>query len=723
MGKERVSTAIGARACVMPKEIDELFGSATVNTVASGRFDNVVQAREINGGVHLHQPVHDRPVPGHLPPQPRMFAGRERESRQLAAALTRAGIAMICGAGGIGKTWLALNWAYENIGRFPDGQLFADLRGFDAAGEPKTAYVVLHFFLQALGVESGRIPVDVDAMACLYRSLVAGRKMLVLLDNVRDIAQVTPLLPGSSSCAVVITGRSRLVGLLVQHDAQLVPMDVLSETEAHTLLTRRLGSDRMAGEPAAVAELLDSCAGLPLALGVVAGRATAHPRFTLTRLAEELRDAATRLGVLDEHDPATSLSAVFSWSYAALTDREAETFLLMCLAPGQDLSLPAVASLVGRSSEHTAVILRELERVSLVQEHVPGRFRVHDLIRLYGGQQARQSRPGPEAGLRRLVDFYLHTGHAADQLLDPDSQPVDIEPASSGVRPAVLLSRSAAMEWFEVEHSQLVAVQEFAHREGWRQHVWQLAWIQHAHHWWRGHLHHDLAIWRLAHEAVDGIDEPAAKAIVHQMLGYAYSRLGVHQQALRLVADAIHFAGETDSLAHKAAAHHAAAQAWGHQGDTAEALRHAAAALRIYRAIRAPLREAFALNLIGNFAVRLGDFDLARRSYEPALSLFSAHRYRPGEATILDSLGRLADAVGHTEALGHYQRAFELRQELGDTYAAAETLERLGQTYRALDQHNRARGAWRQALKLYRAQHRSEDADRLKSQLELLTAR
>jgi tetratricopeptide (TPR) repeat protein len=708
----------------MPKEIDDLLGSATVNTVACGRFDNVVQAREINGGVHLHPPADDRSVPGHLPPRPRTFAGREREMRRLAASLTRAGIAMICGAGGIGKTWLALNWAYENIDRFPDGQLFADLRGFDAAGEPKTPYVVLHFFLQALGVESGRIPVDIDGMACLYRSLVAGRRMLILLDNVRDIAQVTPLLPGSSSCAVMITGRSRLVGLLVQHDAQLVPMDVLSETEARTLLTRRLGSDRVAGEPAAVAELLVSCAGLPLALGVVAGRATAHPRFTLTRLAEELRDAATRLGVLDEHDPSTSLSAVFSWSYAALTDWEAETFLLMCLAPGQDLSLPAVASLIGRSVAHTAVMLRELDRVSLVQEHVPGRFRVHDLIRLYGIQQARQTptRHGPEVALRRLADFYLHTGHAADRLLDPDSQPVDIEPATSGVRPAVLVSRSAALEWFEIEHSQLVAVQELAHRSGWRQHVWQLAWIQHAYHWWCGHLHHDLAIWQLAFDAVEGTADPAAKAIVHQMLANAYSRLGVHRQALRLVADAIHFASETNSRAHRAAAHHAAAQVWGNQGDTVEGLRHAAAALRIYRAIRAPLREAFALNLIGNFAVRLGDFELARRSYEPALSLFSAHHYRPGEATILDSLGRLAEAVGHTEALEHYQQAFVLRQELGDTYAAAETLERLGQTYRALDQNGRARTAWRHAVRLYRTQHRTDDADRIESQLDLLKA-
>ncbi|WP_211763719.1 ATP-binding protein [Kutzneria sp. CA-103260] len=695
-----------------------------MNTVASGHFDTVVQAREINGGVHMHPPAADRHVPGHLPPRPRTFAGRDRETRQLTAAVARSGIAMICGGGGIGKTWLALHWAYQNIAQFPDGQLFADLRGFDAAGEPKTPCVVLHFFLQALGVESGRIPVDIDGMACLYRSLVAGKRMFILLDNVRDIAQVTPLLPGSSSCVVVITGRSRLVGLFVQHDAQLVPMGVLSAREAHALLTRRLGFERIAGEPAAVGELLDSCAGLPLALGVVAGRATARPGFTLTRLAEELRDTATRLGVLDEHDPATSLSAVFSWSYAALTDREAETFLLMCLAPGQDLSLPAVASLVGLPVEDACVVLRELERVSLVQEPAPERFRVHDLIRLYGIQQARQTptRHGPEVALRRLVDFYLHTSRAADRLLDPDSQPVDIVPATEGCRPAVLETRRAALAWFEAEHSQLLAVQELAHRSGWRQHVWQLAWTLHAYHLSRGHLHHDLAIWRLGYEAVEGVAESAAKAIVHQMLGYAYSRLGVHAQALRFVADAIHFAVETGNLAYRAAAHHAAAQVWGRHGDTVEALRHAAAALRIYRAVRTPLREAFALNMVGNFAARLGDFELARGTYEAALSLFRAHHHRLGEATILDSLGRLADAVGHTEALGHYQHALVLLQELGDTYAAAETLERLGQTYRALDQNNRARAAWRQAMRLYRTQRRTADADRLECQLQLLKA-
>jgi tetratricopeptide (TPR) repeat protein len=697
--------------------------TAIENTVSSGHFEAVVQAGAINGGVHVHPRASSRPVPGHLPPRPRTFAGREREARRLSTALTRAGIAMICGPGGIGKTWLALHWAYQNIGQFPDGQLFADLRGFDAAGEPKTPCVVLHFFLQALGVESGRIPVDIDGMACLYRSLVADKRMLILLDNVRDIAQVTPLLPGSSNCAVVITGRSRLVGLLVQHDAQLVPMDVLSAAEAHTMLTRRLGFERIADEPAAVGELMDSCAGLPLALGVVAGRAAAHPRFTLTRLAEELRDAATRLGVLDEHDPATSLSAVFSWSYAALTDREAETFLLMCLAPVQDLSRPAVASLIGLTIEDASVVLRELERVSLVQEHVPGRFRVHDLIRLYGVQQARQTLPGPgpEVALRRLVDFYLHTGYVADQLLDPDSQPVDLGPAIEGCRPLTPGNRQEALAWFQVEHTQLLAVQEFAHRSGWLRHVWQLAWIQHAYHWWCGHLHHDLTIWRLAYEAVEHIAEPVAKAIVHQMLGYAYSRLGVHDKALRFVADGIHYAVETDNVAHRAAAHHAAAQVWGRHGDIAEALRHAAAALRIYRAIQTPLREAFALNIVGTFAARLGDFELARRSYETALDLFREHGYRPGEATILDSLGRLADAVGHTEALRHYQHALVLRHELGDTYAAAETLERLGQTYRALDQNSRARTAWRQALRLYRTQHRATEAERVESQLDQLT--
>lgn len=701
---------------------------AVENTAATGHFGNVVQAGAINGGVHLHPPPAERAVPGHLPPRPRMFAGREREKRRLAVAVDRSGIVMICGAGGIGKTWLALDWAYQNIAQFPDGQLFADLRGFAAAGEPKTACGVLHFFLQALGVESGRIPVDLDDMACLYRSLVAGKRMLILLDNARDIAQVTPLLPSSSSCTVVITGRSRLVGLMVQHDAQLVPMDVLSAGEAHTLLTRRLGFERIAGEPAAVGELLDSCAGLPLALGVVAGRATAHPHFTLTRLAEELRDAATRLGVLDEHDPKTSLSAVFSWSYAALTDREAETFLLMCLAPGQDLSQPAVASLVGLSAADTSAVLRELERVSLVQEHVPGRFRVHDLIRLYGIQQARQTptRHGPEVALRRLADFYLHTGYAADRLLDPDSQPVDIEPATEGCRPAVLANMQDALAWFRDEHSQLLVVQELAHRSGWSQHVWQLAWTLHAYHWSRGHLYHDLAIWRLAYEAVEHIAEPAAKTIVHQMLGYAYSRLGVHDKAVRFIADAIHYAVETGDLAHRAGAHHAAAQVWGRHGDTVEALRHAAAALRIYRAIRTPLREAWALNMVGNFAARLGDFELARRSYEAALGLFRAHPHRPdhrlGEATILDSLGRLASAVGHTEALGHYQHALVARHELGDTYAAAETLERLGQSYHALDQHSRARAAWRQALRLYQTQHRTADADRVEGQLTLLKA-
>ena len=695
------------------------------NAAEADQVKNLVQAGTITGGVHLHGAGPAAVVPRHLPPAPRTFAGRDKELAQLSAALVDGaaarGVAMVCGPGGIGKTWLTLNWSHEHIDRFPDGQLFSDLRGFDATGDPKSPDTVLHCFLESLGVEPERIPVTLDAKAGLYRSLVDGRRMLIVLDNAQDVRQVAPLLPGSPKCTVLITGRNRLDGLFVAHDARSVALDVLPESEARRLLTRRLGPQRLADEPDAANDLLASCAGLPLALAVVAGRVTAHPGFPLTKLAAELQTAPTRLDALAEGEPATNLSTVLSWSYAALTDQQAEVFRLVSLAPGLDISLLAVANLVGLSTSETTSVLSELERVSLIQQHTPGRFRIHDLIRLYGIQQAHaQAKHAQLVALRRLVDFYVHTSYAANQLLDPDSQAVTMAPPTAGCRPAVLETRQEALEWFRTEHAPLLTAQQFAHRLGWHTQVWQLAWTLHSFNWWRGHLHHDLSIWQTAFKAAKHLNEPGTQAIVHQMLGNAHSRLGHHDRAVELTERALDFAAATGDPHYEAAACHTAARAFARYGEVGQALRHAADALRLYRLIGVPLREGWALNMVGDYAAQLGDFALARTSCEAALALFREHGYRLGEAAVLDSLGRLASTVGHTDALSHYQRALVLRREIGATYAAAETLERLGNTHQALDQHGQAQAAWGKALDLYQAQRRTADAYRIKQQLESL---
>ncbi|MCA1675170.1 MAG: hypothetical protein LC799_24255, partial [Actinobacteria bacterium] len=328
------------------------------------------------------------PVPRQLPGASRLFTGRARELIRLTAVLDTGAeqgatvvISAIGGAGGIGKTTLALHWAHQNMERFPDGQLYVNLRGFDPSGTPMPPAMAVRGFLDALGVEPGAIPVDLDAQAGLYRSLVAGKRMLIVLDNARDTAHVAPLLPGSPTCTVLVTSRQQLAGLVTAHGAWHLALDTLTEVEGRELLTRHLGPDRVAAESEALSYLLERCAGLPLALGIVAARAVAHPRFPLAVLAEELRETAARLDAWDAGELNVNLRAVFSCSYDALAAEAAEVFRLLGIAPGPDISLAAVASLTAQSITRARALLRDLEAAYLVQQHAPGRYRMHDLIR------------------------------------------------------------------------------------------------------------------------------------------------------------------------------------------------------------------------------------------------------------------------------------------------------------------------------------------------------
>jgi hypothetical protein len=333
------------------------------------------------------------PVPSQLPAPPRSFTGRVCELAALSGATTTAAdrrgavVNAIGGTGGIGKTWLAVRWAHDNLEWFPDGQLYVNLRGFDPSGEPMPPGVALNGFLDALGVSPASIPADLDAKAGLYRGLVANRRMLILLDNARDTAQVAPLLPGSPTCRVLVTSRGQLGGAVTGHGARPLVLDMLTRSEAGRLLAHRLGHVRVAAEPAAVRALVDHCAGLPLALGIVAARAATHPDCPLAVLAGELREESARLDALDAGGLTANLRAVFAASYRSLPAAAAEVFRLLGLVPDPDLSLPAAASLTGLPTGQARGLLGELTGAHLLQEHVAGRYRMHDLVRLYAAQR------------------------------------------------------------------------------------------------------------------------------------------------------------------------------------------------------------------------------------------------------------------------------------------------------------------------------------------------
>jgi tetratricopeptide (TPR) repeat protein len=584
--------------------------------------------------------------------------------------------------------------------------------------------VAVRGFLDAFGVDPGRIPVDLDAQAGLYRSLVAGKRMLIVLDNARDTAQVASLLPGTPTCTVIVTSRDWLAGLITGHGAHRLVLDVLDEHEARDLLIRRLGPERIEAEPDAVADLLTSCAGLPLALGIVASRARAHPNFPLSAVAADLRDQATRLNALDEGDPVSSLPAVLSWSFRHIDTEQARVLELLGIAPGPDISLPAAASLTALPPAQTSAVLRALERVSLIDQPVPGRYRMHDLIRLYATDQAHHDHPqdNRDAALRRLIGYYLHTAHTGDRLLDPHRDPIEINSPVSGCHPHPLPDQGAALAWFEAEHPCLLATQRLAADRGWHRMVWQLAWTLTTFHDRRGYLHDDLLVWQAGLAAAQYEGDPAILILVHRRLGGACARMGRHADALDHLSHALNLAQDIGDLPAQAHTHTALAWTWEQQGDDQRALEHAVSALHLIQTFDQPVREADLLNGVGWYSVRLGHYQQARTHCQAALTLYRRHHDRVGEATTLDSLGYLAHRIGqYDQALDYYQQALTLYRALGDIYYETDTLDRLGQTHAALGHHDQARDTWQQALQLYQDQHRVDDAQRVQKQIDELS--
>ncbi|MET9018085.1 BTAD domain-containing putative transcriptional regulator [Streptomyces olivaceoviridis] len=667
-----------------------------------------------------------RPVPRQLPALPAAFVGRSRELAHFDGLLKDPVgdepvlvISAIGGGGGMGKTWLALRWAHENLDRFPDGQLYAPLCGFDPSTGPMPPDMVLRGFLDALGTAPENMPADPEARAGLFRSLVADRRMLIVLDNARDADQVRPLLPGSATCTVVVTSRSHLGGLAATHGCQCLALDTLRDEEAHQILSRAVGHDRVAAEPKAVTALLRRCAGLPLALTIVAARAAARPDFPLAVLAGELEDATASLDALNAGDLATDLRTVFDTSYQALDKQAAQVFSLLGLAPGPDISLNAAVSLTALPAHRTRVILRTLEMAHLVQQQSPDRFRMHDLVRLYATERGHdQPAEVRDSALRRVVDYYVNTALACDRLLAPDRTPIAEGQDDESAAPFLPRDTGAAMSWFEVEHLCLLAVHNFALEQGLYNRAWQLAWALDTFHWRRGRLPDCVATLQATLPTMETLGEPASLALAHRLLGRAFVPLDEHARALEHLGQAVALFEEAGDTAGQAQTHLNLALAWEHQGDDARALAHAVQNLRIRKTLRSPPREAEALNAVGWFHARLGRYRQARDYCEQALALCRQHSFLETEAFTLDSLAYTAHHSGqHTLAIDHYNQALTLRRRLGDRYEEANALVCLGQVYSALNRSADARRAWSQALDLYHDQHRTVEARQVQQYL------
>jgi DNA-binding SARP family transcriptional activator/tetratricopeptide (TPR) repeat protein len=666
------------------------------------------------------------PVPRQLPAPPPVFTGRVRELAELDAALdprNRAGgptaISAVGGSGGIGKTCLALHWSYRHLDHFPDGQLYANLRGFDDEAEPLSPEVVIRTFLDGLGVGAEAIPGGLEAQAGLYRSLVAGKRMLVLLDNARDTDQIVPLLPGSPTCVVLVTSRQQLGGLIALHGARPLTLDVLGDPDAQDLLAGHLGHARLDREPDAVTDMLRACAGLPLALSIVAARASTRPTFPLAGVATELQDTAGRLDVLDAGHPRADLRTVFSSSYRALRPEAARLFRLLGLHPGPDVGMPAAASLAGVGVREVRSLLAELTRASLLTEHRPGRFVLHDLLRAYAAERGRLDDTEHERhdAVRRILDHYLHTGITATVLLTPPRTRIDTDPPAPGVTPEVLTDVSQATRWFSTERAAILAAIRSAARTGFDTHAWQLEWT--IGHYLDRHVHwHDYAAaCETALAATRRLGSQHAEAIILRDLARAHTQLGAYADAQSRLDRALDLYRQLDDPNGAAAVHLAFGRLLEPQGRPTEALAHVRQALELYRATGDRRGQAYTLNGIGWCQAQLGNYAETIATAAEALRL-AGEIEGAAVAGMWHTLGYAHLCVGdHSRAIDCLERAVAAARDRPDVGLEAIALNRLGDAYHAAGDHAAARGNWHQALTIHRARIRSQDAEVIERKL------
>ncbi|MFF7242330.1 ATP-binding protein [Embleya sp. NPDC008237] len=691
-------------------------------------------------------------MPRQLPGYGRDFVNRLEEIRLLDARLPGEDetfptpLCVIAGTAGVGKTSLVLRWAHHVQQLFPDGQLYANLRGYDP-GEPVTAAELLPRFLAALGVPVAVMPTDLEAAAALYRSLLAQRRMLVVLDNVATIAQVRPLLPGTARCLTLVTTRGRLSGLAIRDGAYRLTLDTLAQPEAVALL-RGVTAGRRTDDAAELAELARLCAYLPLALRIAAERAADRPHMPLDELIADLRDESALWDALTtgDEEEAEAVRAVFTWSYQALSPAAARLFRLLGLHPGPDFGIGVVSALSGTSIRRSRQLLDVLVGAHLLEQTAPDRFEFHDLLRAYAHDQAQQEET-PEvclAVLRRILDWYLHTADAAQTWLRPTEDHIPLDPPDADVAPLSFADYDQAVDWAEREQANFAPVVRAAEKAGLDRHTWQLPAVL----WYAKAPSSLTADWltmgRIGLAAARRLGDRRAEASLLEDLGFGYTKINRLTEGLDCHADALAIRqelrdreGEATSLNALGLVHlrtrdfdlaearlGRAAEVFAELGEEHwQTVAITNRALARYQAGR--LTEADAdLGRVLPVHRRRGD----QRSIGNALSLLSAVRLDCGEpeealcaaqeavqlaldlrSHVLEgwwllALGNAQVALGRPgDALVSYHRSANLHRRLGDHSREALGWQGAGDAYRRLDRVAEAADFHRRAAAAHRA--------------------
>jgi DNA-binding SARP family transcriptional activator/Tfp pilus assembly protein PilF len=610
-------------------------------------------------------------VPRELPAGVAYFTGRTSELAALSRLLGDAGdqmpgtvvISAIGGTAGVGKTALAVHWAHQAAERFPDGQLYVNLRGYDPA-QPVTAADALAGFLGSLGVAGQDIPAEEADRAARYRSLLAGRRMLVVLDNAGSAEQVRPLLPGDPVCAVVVTSRDALTGLVARDGARRLDLGLLRLQDAVALLRALIGA-RVDADPTAAALLASQCSRLPLALRVAAELAAARPTAPLAELVGELADRQRRLDLLDAGgDPRSAVRTVFSWSYRHLDTDAARAFRLLGLHPGSDLDPYAAAALAGVTLERACHLLGQLAQAHLIQPALPDRYGMHDLLRAYACELAvaQDAEDEPRAALTRLFDHYLHTaGFAMGTLFPAEARRRPrLPPSATSAVPVT--EPATARAWLAAEQENLVAAVVHAAEHGWPSHAFQMA----------------ATLFRYL-----------------DLAGQYSAAITVHSHARRAASRAGDRAAEAEALTNLGTIE------W-HQGRLSHAAQHYQQALIAFRECADRGGQARTLHNLGGVDMLQGRFRQAADQVGQAMVLFRETGDRAGEARSLQNLGFVELRRGcYKEAAGHLRRALDLFRETGEPAGEAHALANLGLLDLEQGRFQEAAGHLRHALGLF----------------------
>ena len=626
-------------------------------------------------------------------------------------------VAAVIGAGGLGKTTLAVHAAHQLRGQFPDGQLYANLHG--AGTQPVAAGDVLARFLRDLGMDPERIPVGEEERAAQFRSRVTDRRVLIVLDDAKDAAHVRPLLPGSASCAVLVTTRSRMPDLA---GSRFVDLDVLDATEAWDMFAGIIGRERAEAEPEATRDVLGACAGLPLAIRIAGARLAARGGWTVRTIAGRLADERRRLDWLRTGDLA--VRACFEVSFASLPPNgtgvdPAHAFRVLGLWPGPTIGLPAAAALLGQPEEDTADALDVLVDAQLLQAPAPDRYRFHDLLRTYAAERALAEEPEAvrEDAIRRLLTWYLYTVEAVAQMIAPHRYRIPLPSADPDEEPLAFESVPDALKWCEAERPNLVAGTRQAAASGFHQLAWRLAVaclsFFHRRAYWADWVEtHQIAL-----ASARAIGDRRAEALVLNNLGTAFTRQGM-DEAAECFEQALAIRREIGDLLGEAQSATNMADNYVQLKRFDEALELLNRVLEIRRQAATPYGEGVTLNNLGETFLALGRFDEAVDRLTQARQIFHDIEEIRGEGYALANLGGAYLALGHTtDAIGVLERALELRQASGERFDEAHTLRDLGRAYQLAGQDDRAADCLRQAAATFTDLGNLAQAAAIKAQL------